>query len=136
MEPCLGEPATRTQLLTRFKTALDQLCAPEELATERLTKMVPLMERVVDLKIARKRPDHPPARPESLDNRGRVGKRKQPESLEIHGQDLPVYVAPSQQVRSESSEVVFLAELPPPHDQLSFDSIDAETIDGNITGDL
>ena len=48
MEPCLGEPATRTQLLTRYKTALDQLCAPEELATKKLTKMVPLMERVVD----------------------------------------------------------------------------------------
>ena len=94
MEPCLGEPATRTQLLTRFKTALDQLCAPEELATERLTKMVPLIENIVQLKIARKRPDHPPAlprkrpdhppaRPESTDNRGRLGKRKQPESLEI-----------------------------------------------------
>jgi hypothetical protein len=107
MEPCLGELATRTQLLTRFKTALGQLCAPEELATERLSKMVPILESAVHLKIARKRPDHPPARPESLDNKGRVGKRKQPESLEIQDQYVPVYVAPSQQVRSESSDVVF-----------------------------
>ena len=77
MEPCLGELATRTHLLTRYKTALDQLCAPEELSTERLTKMVPSLEKVVELKIPRKRPDHPPARPVSLDNQGRVGKRKQ-----------------------------------------------------------
>jgi hypothetical protein len=129
MDPCLGEPATRTQLLARFKTAHDQLRAPEELATERLTKMVPLIENIVQLKIARKRPDHPPAlprkrpdhppaRPESTDNRGRLGKRKQPESLEIQRQDLPVYVAPSQRVRS------------------SFDSLDAEISDGNVAGDL
>jgi hypothetical protein len=32
-------------------------------------------------------------------------------------------------------EVVPPAELPPPNDQLSFDSTDDETIDGNITGD-
>jgi hypothetical protein len=38
--------------------------------------MVPLLEGVAHLKIARKRPDYPPARPESLDNQGRVGKRK------------------------------------------------------------
>ena len=77
MEPCLGEPATRTQLLTRYKTALDQLSTPEELSIGRLAKMVPSLEKVVELKIARKRPDHPPARPVSLDNQGRVGKRKQ-----------------------------------------------------------
>ena len=77
MEPGLCEPATRTQLLQRLRTALEHLCAPGEPDTETLTRMVPLMERVVDLKRVRKRPDHPPARPVSLDNQGRVGKRKQ-----------------------------------------------------------
>ena len=106
MEPMLSEPATRPRLLHRYRTALKQLDAPEEVDTTTLNIMVQLMEKASGMVRVAARPDAPPGGIE------RVSKRKSPESLGCQGQALPVSVKHLQAVQ-DADAVAFHATSEP-----------------------
>jgi hypothetical protein len=74
----LCKPASSSQLLARFRTALGNLYAPKELDDETLAKIVSLMEKAADIRKANQRQENRPEQATWHAERIRQGKRKLP----------------------------------------------------------